>query len=140
VHTFIMLTRLAAGAVPVPERLEELEQDVAERVRERCPKVEWLASYAVLGPCDYVDVFRAPDLDTALKTAALVRSFGHAQTEIWPATDWRHFKQLIRQLGTDEGQRRQSAESWVSLERLPSLRTMRSAFDFAILKQCVANR
>ncbi len=97
-QTFIMLTRLGVGAAQEPERLEELEHDVVERVGAACPTVEWVVSYAVLGPYDYLDIFRAPDLDTALKTAALVRSAGHAQTEVWPVTEWRHFKQLLREI------------------------------------------
>lgn len=97
-QTFIMLTRLGAGAVTEPGNLENLEHDVVERVRAACPSVEWLASYAVFGPCDYVDIFQAPGFDEALKTAALVRSFGHAHTEVWPATDWRRYKGLLHEL------------------------------------------
>jgi uncharacterized protein with GYD domain len=58
--------------------------------------VEWVGSYAVLGPYDYVDVFRAPNLDTATKVSAIVRTYGHAQTETWAATEWDHFKEVVR--------------------------------------------
>ena len=54
-----------------------------KRVRKVCPDVEWLSSYAVLGPCDYLDIFRATDIETAAKVSALIHTFGHAQTEIW---------------------------------------------------------
>ncbi len=57
--TFIMLTRLNPDAVRSPRGLEQLECDAMKRVREECPDVEWLSSYAVLGPCDYLDVFIA---------------------------------------------------------------------------------
>lgn len=95
---FIMLTRLSPEALRSPRSLEELEQQAMKSVRVECPECEWLASYAVLGPYDYVDIFQAPDLDTAMKVAALVRTYGHAQTEIWPAKSWREFKELIRHL------------------------------------------
>ena len=52
--TFIMLTRLNPDAVRSPQGLEQLERDAMKRVREECPNVEWLNSYAVLGPCDYL--------------------------------------------------------------------------------------
>jgi hypothetical protein len=47
--TFIMLTRLNADAVRSPKGLEQLERDAMKRVREECPNVKWLSSYAVLG-------------------------------------------------------------------------------------------
>jgi uncharacterized protein with GYD domain len=94
--TFIMLTRLNADAVRSPRNLEQLERDVMKSIREQCPDVEWLNSYAVLGPCDYLDVFIADNIETAAKVSTLVRTFGHAQTEIWTATEWDHFKEIVR--------------------------------------------
>jgi uncharacterized protein with GYD domain len=96
--TFIMLTRLAHGALQSPSSLENLEREVMERVRAECPEVDWSASYAVLGPCDYLDIFTAPDNNTATKVATIIRTFGHAQTEVWAATEWQEFKELVRYL------------------------------------------
>jgi uncharacterized protein with GYD domain len=96
--TFIMLTRLSPDAVRSPKGLEALERDAMKRVREQCPEVEWLSSYAVLGPYDYLDIFVARDIETAAKVSTLVRTFGHAQTEIWSATEWDRFKEIIRTL------------------------------------------
>jgi uncharacterized protein with GYD domain len=96
--TFIMLTRLNPDAVRSPRDLEQLEREAMKRVREECPDVEWLNSYAVLGPYDYLDVFIANDIETAARVSALIRTFGHAQTEIWTATDWDRFKELVRTL------------------------------------------
>jgi len=95
---FIMLTRLAHGALASPETLEKLERQVSERIFAQCDSVEWIGNYAVLGPYDYVDIFRAPDVETATKVSTIVRTFGHAHTEIWPATQWTRFKELIRHL------------------------------------------
>jgi uncharacterized protein with GYD domain len=95
---FIMLTRLAPTALQSPKTLEELEKKVMERIRSECSRVEWLHNFALLGPYDYLDVFKAPDFDTAFKVSAIVRSFGHAHTEVWGATEWAGFKELIREM------------------------------------------
>ena len=97
-QTFIMLTRLSPDAAHSPQVLEELEQKAMARVRKDCPDVEWLESYAVLGGCDYVDIFRAQDIESASRVSALIRTQGHASTEVWPATTWKKFKQTIRDL------------------------------------------
>lgn len=96
--TFVMLTRLGPEAVRSPKSLEDLEHEVMGRVRKECPGVEWIGSYAILGPCDYLDIFRAADVETASKVSALIRTFGHAHTEIWTATEWEHFKEIVRTL------------------------------------------
>lgn len=96
---FIMLTRLTGQEVhPGQYSLEELQKRVEEKINSNCPDVEWISNYAICGPYDYLDVFTAPDLDTAIKVATLVRSFGHAKTEIWPAIEWKQFKELVHSL------------------------------------------
>lgn len=95
--TYVLLTRLSPEAVTTPKFVEKLEKRVAERVRKNCPEVKWIGSYSVLGPYDYLDIFEAPDGDSATKVALLVRSFGHATTETWVATPWDRFVELARQ-------------------------------------------
>jgi uncharacterized protein with GYD domain len=72
----------------------ELNRQVEDRIKRECPGVRWLANYTVLGPCDYLDIFEAPDVDTATKVTLLVRSFGHATTETWVVTPWERFMDL----------------------------------------------
>jgi hypothetical protein len=40
----------------------------------------------------------SPDMATAAKVSTIVRTFGHAHTEIWPAIEWQSFKEVIRHL------------------------------------------
>ncbi len=95
---FIMLTRLSHEALKAPSSLTELSSKISARIHEECTGVEWVASYATLGPADYLDIFAAPDIDTAMKVATLIRTFGHATTEVWPAVEWDKFKGLVRYL------------------------------------------
>jgi hypothetical protein len=43
-------------------------------------------------------IFTAPDIETAAKVAAVVRTVAHAQTEIWAATEWATFVELMGSL------------------------------------------
>lgn len=95
---YVMLTRLSPEALTRPGIVAELNTKVEERVRDECPGVKWLANYAVLGRCDYLDVFEAPDTESATKVALLIRSLGHATTETWLATPWDRFMQLAQGL------------------------------------------
>jgi uncharacterized protein with GYD domain len=95
---YVMLTRLSPEALARPEAVDELNRQVEDRIKQECPEVTWLTNYAVLGPCDYLDIFEAPDSDVATKVSLLVRSFGHATTETWVATPWDHFLDLAKRL------------------------------------------
>ncbi|RMH37201.1 MAG: GYD domain-containing protein [Nitrospirae bacterium] len=95
---YVMLTRLSPEALTSPQAVEELNAKVEARIKTECPNVRWLGNYAVLGPCDYLDIFEAPDSETATKVALLVRSLGHATTETWVATPWDRFVGLAREL------------------------------------------
>lgn len=96
--TYAMLTRLSPEALARPESVIDLNRQVEDRIKQECPGVRWLANYAVLGPCDYLDIFEAPDVETATKVALLVRSFGHATTETWLITPWERFVDLAKGL------------------------------------------
>lgn len=96
--TYVMLTKLAPEALTRPGAVADLNKQVGDRIKRDCPGVKWLANYAVLGPCDYLDIFEAPDAETATKVALLVRSFGHATTETWVATPWERYLQLAQGL------------------------------------------
>ncbi|WP_291319427.1 GYD domain-containing protein [Desulfonatronospira sp.] len=103
-NTFILLTRLTSKSLASPGALETIEEKVTESIRSECPEVEWVHNFAVLGPYDYLDIFRAPDSETAFKVSTIVRTFGYAHTEVWNAREWSQFKELIRNLPVEEHQ------------------------------------
>lgn len=93
--TFVMLTRVQPSGLSSGQSLRHLEERTMAHIRRECPTVEWLQSWALLGPYDYLDVFRAPDLETATKVSALVHIHGRSTTETWGAVEWSRFKDLL---------------------------------------------
>jgi len=96
--TFVMMTALSPDALKSPKSLEDLERHVMEKIKSECPQVKWVHNYAILGRYDYLDIFDAPDIETAMKVSTVIRTFGHAKTEIMAAAEWRQYKEMIRHL------------------------------------------
>ena len=94
---YTMLTRISPIALKDPTQYETLGQQVTQKIHQEVPQVRWVGSYSILGPYDYLDIFEAPDDATAAKVAVIVRSFGHANTEIWGAIPYDRFLQLARE-------------------------------------------
>ncbi len=89
--TYVLLSRFSSDAIVDPPEIVDLDALVKRSVRAECSSVEWLDSYVLLGRFDVLDLFRAPDNETASKVAMIVRSFGHVMTEVLPATAWSDF-------------------------------------------------
>lgn len=96
--TFVLASRLSPPSLHQPKSFSTLGQHVSAQLRSDCPDVVWHASYALLGPWDYLDVFEAPSVEAAMRVSVVVRSYGHAHTEVWPAMPWPAFKDLVRQM------------------------------------------
>ncbi|MGH8012345.1 MAG: GYD domain-containing protein [Candidatus Binataceae bacterium] len=96
--TYAMLTKLSAEALDHPEAVARLNHDLSARLAREGLQVKWLGNYAVSGPYDYLDIFEAPDSETATKMMLLVRCLGHATTETWLVTPWDRFVDMATQL------------------------------------------
>lgn len=94
--TYILLTRIKSMLPQGAEFYLVLNDTVKEEIAERCPNVTWVSNFAVSGPYDYLDVFTAPDNETATEVSLIVRSRGNAETEVWNATRWDKFKTIIQ--------------------------------------------
>jgi len=83
--TFIMHTQYPRDTASILESQEESERLALEKVRSESPQMEWV-SVQVIGPRDYLEIFRAPDMDTALRIAKLIHTLTSAHTEVWTAS------------------------------------------------------
>lgn len=100
---FIMLTQLPPTVARTPRAYLHLADQVSRQLKRCCPDVKWIDSYAVMGQYNYVDIFDAPDADAATGVATVIRSIGNATVEVWPATPWERFKQIVGRMDSPIG-------------------------------------
>jgi uncharacterized protein with GYD domain len=100
--TYVLLSHFIPDAIVDPPEIINLDALVKRRVRAECNSVEWLDSYVLLGRYDALDLFRAPDNETASKVAMVIRSFGHVTTEVLPATAWQDFAKSVESFGVSD--------------------------------------
>ncbi len=89
--TFVLMTKMAhqdADIIEVATKLKKRAQrecEWLEAVKERCPEVKWLTHYALLGHWDFMDIYEAPDEETAAIVSLLSRAHGAYLVESWTA-------------------------------------------------------
>ena len=65
---------------------------------KKCPDVKWLHHYALLGSYDFMDIFEAPDSETAAKVSVLTKSLGAVAAESWTAIPYGDFLNMVQDL------------------------------------------
>ncbi len=93
--TFVLMTKLSPSTMhDAPER-RAMGKEWLQKVRERCPVVKWIAHYAILGPYDFMDIYEAPDVETAHKVSVISRVEGALTAESWQALPYDQFLKLL---------------------------------------------
>jgi uncharacterized protein with GYD domain len=93
---FILMTRLKANDLhDARDRKSEGKAWLA-KVEKKCPGVKWIAHYAILGPYDFMDIYEAPDADTAHKVSLISRAEGAVSAESWHALPYDRFLSLLK--------------------------------------------
>lgn len=93
--TFVLMTRLAADSMHDARGRRAMGKDWLEKVQAACPEVTWLSHYALLGPYDFMDLYEAPDVETAHKVSLISRSEGALTAESWPAMSYDGFLKVF---------------------------------------------
>jgi uncharacterized protein with GYD domain len=92
---FILMTRLSPDSVHDARGRRAMGKEWLEKVKAACPDVTWLAHYAILGRYDFMDIYEAPDLDTAHQVSIISRAEGAVSAESWPAMPYDDFLTLF---------------------------------------------
>jgi len=92
--TFILMTKLAPEACQDMKNRGQKGRAWLEQVKQKCPEVKFIAHYALLGPYDFMDIYEAPDVETAAKVSMISLANGAFTSESWPTITYKRFVEL----------------------------------------------
>ena len=91
--TYVLMTKLAPDCIGDAADRKSKGKDWLARVNTACPEVKWIAHYALLGRYDFMDLYEAPDDESAHKVSLISREQGAISAESWPALSYdKHLK------------------------------------------------
>lgn len=96
--TYILLTKLAPEATHQLTNRAKSSHNWYTHVKEKCPKVRFVAHYALLGQYDFLDIYEAPDEETAAKVSLISRTEGALSAESLIAIPHKRFLELSMDL------------------------------------------
>ncbi len=96
--TFVLMTKLSPEITKQLKSRRAIGREWRERVKAKCPRIKWLAHYALLGPYDFMDIYEAPDEEVAAKVSMLTEALGAQHAESWTAIPYSRFLELVEEL------------------------------------------
>ncbi len=93
--TFILLTKLSPEISRQMKDRAKLGRNWLEQVKEKCPEVKFIEHYALLGPFDFLDIYEAPDEETAAKVSMISLSNGAFEAQSLIAIPYKKFLELV---------------------------------------------
>lgn len=96
--TYILLTKLAPENMQDLSKIEDNGINWKHAVEEKCPGVNFLAHYSILGPYDFLSIFEAPNEQMASKVSMISMSLGAQKAESWTAIPYPEFIRNIHEL------------------------------------------
>lgn len=92
---YVLMTRMAPETLKSAKGRRTKGKAWMREMKKQCPKVKWLAHYAILGPYDFMDIYEAPDSETAHRVSLITRAEGALSVESWQATPYDHFLKIL---------------------------------------------
>jgi uncharacterized protein with GYD domain len=96
--TFMLMTKLTPEISARVKDRAKIGRAWLDEVRDKCPEVKFIAHYALLGAFDFVDIYEAPDEETAAKVSMISMANGAFQSESWAAIPYKRFLELTEEI------------------------------------------
>ncbi|RKX24925.1 MAG: GYD family protein [Candidatus Zixiibacteriota bacterium] len=106
--TFVLMTKMCPQNADIIEVASKLKNRVRKEsqwladVKSKCPDVKFLGHYALLGQWDFMDLYEAPDEETAAVVSLLSRAAGAHQVESWVAIPNNRLMEIADTIAPDE--------------------------------------
>jgi uncharacterized protein with GYD domain len=97
-QTFILMTKLSPDTAKLVKKRKKLGHAWIDQVHNKCPDVKFLGHYALLGPWDFMDIYEAPDQETAARVAMISLENGAFSAETWNAIPYQRFVELAEKI------------------------------------------
>ena len=95
---FVLMTKLNPEITKNISIRGKIGKQWLEKVKKNCPEVKFIAHYALLGQYDFMDIYEAPDNDSAGKVSLITLAEGAVKAESWPAFEYQDFVNLAEQI------------------------------------------
>ena len=97
-QTYILLTKLSPEVSMKMKDREKLGHTWLDQVKAKCPDVKFLSHYAILGQYDFIDIYEAPDAETAAKVSMISQANGAFHAESLAAIPYKRFLKLTEEI------------------------------------------
>lgn len=97
-QTFILMTKLSPEISRQMKKRAKIGRAWLEQVKEKCPEVKFIAHYALLGAFDFLDIYEAPNEETAAKVSMISMANGAFEAQSWTAIPYKRFVELTEEI------------------------------------------
>lgn len=97
-QTYLLMTKLSPELAKQMRHRAEIGRAWLDQVKEKCPEVRFIDHYALLGTFDFLDIYEAPDAETAAKVSMISLAHGALHAESWTAIPYKRFLELSKEI------------------------------------------
>lgn len=97
-QTYILLTKLSPEVSMKMKNRAKIGHLWLDQVKKKCPEVKFIAHYAILGKYDFLDIYEAPDNETAAKVSIISQANGALSAESLTAIQYKKFLELTKEI------------------------------------------
>lgn len=97
-QTYMLFTKLSTDLSYEMKNRKRQGRSWFEQVKQKCPDVNFIAHYAILGEYDFIDIYEAPDPETAAKVSMISQANGALHAKSMLAIQYKRFLELTDEI------------------------------------------